>query len=160
MDTIPPTHEIIVISLSEFKWFIILLKSSIKELGIWQLIYISNTFFCSSIALFDISCVVLLICSWYLLKVSARSFQELFCYHLEIYLFTLSLILSVVYDMLLDAASVICWFCCSKYLSLDSLSWLVLSLYYLFWSKTRNFINPWMILRWIIFTICILLVVI
>jgi hypothetical protein len=144
--------------LSEFKWFIIILKSSIKELGIWQLIYISNTFFCSSIALFDISCVVLLICSWYFLKVSALFSRPLLLSSWN--LFTLSLILSVVYDMLLDAASVICWFCCSKYLSLDSLSWLVLSLYYLFWSKTRNFINPWMILRWIIFTICILLVVI
>jgi hypothetical protein len=156
MDTIPPTHEIVVISLSEFKWFIIILKSSIKELGIWQLIYLKHIF-CSSITLFDISCVVLLICSWYFLKVSALFSRTLLLSSWN--LFTLSLILSVVYDML-DAASVICWFCCSKYLSLDSLSWLVLSLYYLFWSKTRNFINPWMILRWIIFTICILLVVI
>lgn len=156
MDTIPPTHEIVVISLSEFKWFIIILKALSKNWA-YDNWYILNTFFCSSIALFDISCVVLLICSWYFLKVSALFSRTLLLSSWN--LFTLSLILSVVYDML-DAASVICWFCCSKYLSLDSLSWLVLSLYYLFWSKTRNFINPWMILRWIIFTICILLVVI
>lgn len=97
MNTIPPTHEIVVISLSEFKWFIIILKSSIKELGIWQLIYLKHIF-CSSIAFLDISCVVLLICSWYFLKVSALFSRTLLLSSWN--LFTLSLILSVVYDML------------------------------------------------------------
>ena len=86
--------------------------------------YVLKTFFCNSMVLFDISCVVLLICSWYLLKVSAFFSKTLL---LSVWnLFTFSLIFSVVSDTL-DAVSLICCFCWSTYLSVDSLNWLVFS---------------------------------
>ncbi len=86
--------------------------------------YVSKAFFCNSIVLFDISCIVLLICSWDFLKVSAFFSKTILLFSWN--LFTLSLIFSVVWEIL-DAVSLYCCLCCSKYLSVFSLNWLVFS---------------------------------
>ena len=83
--------------------------------------YVLKKFFCNSIALFDVSCIVLLICSWYLLKVSAFFSKILLLSSWN--LFTFSLIFSVVFDTL-DAVSLYYCLCCSRYLSVVSLNWL------------------------------------
>ena len=86
--------------------------------------YVSKTFFCNSIALFDVSCDVLLICSWDFLKISTFFSKILLLSSWN--LFTFWLILSVVWDML-DVVSLYCCLCYSRYLSVVSLNWLVLS---------------------------------
>ena len=86
--------------------------------------YVSKTFFWNSIVLVDTFCIVLLICSWFFLKVSAFFSKILLLSSWN--LFTFSLIFWLVFDTL-DVVSLNCSLCCSKYLSVFSLNWLVFS---------------------------------
>ena len=110
-----------ILKFLQYELFLLLMLSKNCVYDDW---YVSNTFFCNSIALFDNCCIVWLICSWFFLKISTLFSKILLLSSWK--LFTFWLTLSMVWDML-DAVSLYCCLCCYKYLSVDSLNWLLFS---------------------------------